>query len=460
MSGHTWTPAPRKGVIPLHPMTFGTVLGRAFAALRHNPKVLFGFAIVVEFILTVVTFGVMLVVVWFIAVRIESVPPSSPDYWPILIGSTALGGLATVVMGLASVAFTSVVQGLVAADVSYAAVSRKASLRLLWARVKPAFWRLFSYSLLQGVAAILWAALVFGIVGGILVGLGPDNGGAIALAVILGLLLVLGSIPLYVWLTTKLLVVPAVLVLERATLRTALVRSWRLIRGRFWFAFGVMFLIGAIMGLAVQVVALPASLVSGIVGGVLTPTGSADTPTAVIMTITAILPQVLILAVQAISLVVTGTGSTLIYIDGRMRYEGLDQALSRHVELSAQGTPDELLGDPFAVDPARAVSKNPPPMQRPAYTPYPGQYPFSAQGQPASGPSPYAAPAGYPGNPAEQADPRPMDGAWPGYPPPPVSAQPPATPQPPASPQQRPQQRPQVIPPTSDSPWAAPGGDA
>ncbi len=45
MSGQTWTPAPKKGIIPLHPLTFGMLLGKAFAALRHNPKVLFGFAV-------------------------------------------------------------------------------------------------------------------------------------------------------------------------------------------------------------------------------------------------------------------------------------------------------------------------------------------------------------------------------------------------------------------------------
>ena len=41
-----WTPASRPGIIPLHPLTFGTILGRSFAALRQNPRVLLGFALV------------------------------------------------------------------------------------------------------------------------------------------------------------------------------------------------------------------------------------------------------------------------------------------------------------------------------------------------------------------------------------------------------------------------------
>ena len=41
-----WTPASRAGIVPLHPYGFGTILGRSFVALRHNPRVLLGFALV------------------------------------------------------------------------------------------------------------------------------------------------------------------------------------------------------------------------------------------------------------------------------------------------------------------------------------------------------------------------------------------------------------------------------
>ncbi|MDT0156787.1 hypothetical protein Q9R19_04010 [Microbacterium sp. ARD32] len=446
MTGQSWTPAPRKGAIPLHPMTFGTLLGRAFAALRHNPKVLFGFAVVMQFVITLITVGVLLLVAWFVAVRVASVPESSPDYLPILFGSMALAGVAMIVMSLVTVAFTAVVQGLVAADVSYAAVGRRASLRLLWMRVKPAFWRLFLYSLLQGLAVLIWMLLLGGIVYGLLVATGFAGGG-IALAVIVGILLLLGSVPLAVWLTTKLLVVPAVLVLETAPLRVALVRSWRLIRGRFWSAFGVMFLIQLIMGAAVQVVALPASLVAGVLSGVLAPTGADEATATITLIVANLAPQVLVLAVQAIAIVVQGTGATLIYLDSRMRYEGLDQSLIRWVEQSAQGVPDAQLVDPWPVDPARAVSKNPPlqPTAPPAHPdPGYGQPPYGpGYTQPGYGQPPYAQP-GY-GQPPY---------AQPGYVQPGYGQPPYAQPAPPAVPPA------QVIPPSSPSPWAAPGSDA
>ncbi|MFD5215789.1 hypothetical protein [Microbacterium sp. NPDC058345] len=492
MSGQTWTPAPKKGAIPLHPMTFGMLLGRAFSALRHNPKVLFGFAVTVQFLVVLITVSVMLLVAIFIATRIATVPPSSPDFGPIVAGSVALGILAGVVLALASVAFTAVVQGLVAADVSFAAVSRRATLRMLWGRVRPAFWRLFAFSLLQSVAVLLWIALLFGIVYGLVAALGFDTGAAIAVGVSTGLLLVLGSIPLFIWLFTKMLVVPSVLVIEHATLRTAVVRSWRLIRGRFWPAFGVMFLIGAIMGIAIQVVSIPGSIIGGVIGGILAPTGGEDAAGTIVVIAISVLSQALVIAVGAIQLVVQGTGATLIYLDSRMRYEGLDQALIRHVERTALGTPDSELEDPYAVDPLRAVSSTPPPRPQtpppPGYVPqqqYPAQAPYPYPGQaprpgyaptPGYAPQPGHAPTpGYPPQPGYP--PTPGYAAQPGYPPAPAPREhgtppyaPPTPPQPappagPPSPEQTqagPPSAEQTQAPGDDAgppPWAPPGAD-
>ncbi|UNK72645.1 hypothetical protein [Microbacterium sp. H1-D42] len=478
MSGQTWTPAPKKSAIPLHPMTFGMILGRAFAALRHNPKVLFGFAVAVQFGITLIAVVVMLLVSGFTAARIASVPPGSPDLGPIVAGSVALAVVVGIVIALASVAFTAIVQGLVAADVSFAALGRKAPLRQLWHRMRPAFWRLFAYSLLQGAAVLVWLLVVGGVVIGVMAASGFEAGG-VGLGAILGVFLVLGSIPLLVWLSTKLLVVPAVLVLEHATIGAALVRSWRLIRGRFWPALGVMFLIGAIMGLAAQVVSIPGSIISAVLGGVLAPTGSEDASAVVAVMAATILPQILVLAVQAITLVVQGTGATLIYLDSRMRYEGLDQTLIRHVERAALGTPDDQLGDPYALDPARAVGKTPPPAQTPpapGYTTYPGAHPtpsgYPAPGYPAQ-PSYAAQPGQYPAQPGHPAQPSypAQPGTYqvqPGYPtsaPQEHSFPPPPPPAAQASSAQGPP------PPASDSPatgpdaaapntWTAPGGSA
>ncbi|WP_240742963.1 hypothetical protein [Microbacterium sp. K36] len=423
MSGQTWTPAPRKGIIPLHPLTFGMLLGKAFAALRHNPKVLFGFAVVIQLIVVIATAGVMGVVLFTTFSRLETVSPSSPDFEAVFAGTIAINLLAGLLVGLASIAFTALMQGVVAAEVGYATVGVKATLRMLWRRMLPAFWRLAGFASLSVLALFGGLAIVAGVIGALIAGgLGgtPEMIGIVVLVVVL---LGLAAIPLTVWLSTKLLLVPSILVLERARFRGAFVRSWRLTRGRFWVAFGVTFLISLIMGLAMQVVSFPTAMLSSFLGTVIAPTGASE-PSAVVGYVFALLaPQVLLLILQAIAIVVQSTGGVLVYLDCRMRYEGLDQALLSHVERRDLGIPEEQLGDPFAVDPSRAVTSAPPPRQVPEHVMMTQAYGAPGYGTPGYGAPGYGAP-GYPAPGAQTVPPAPPSFA----PPPPPAPAPPASP--------------------------------
>lgn len=438
MSGQTWTPAPRKGIIPLHPLTFGMLLGKAFAALRHNPKVLFGFAVVIQLIVVIATAGVMGVVLFTTFSRLETVSPSSPDFEAVFAGTIAINLLAGLLVGLASIAFTAIMQGVVAAEIGYATVGVKATLRMLWRRMAPAFWRLAGFASLSVVALFGGLAIVAGVIGALIAGgLGgtPEMIGIVVLVVVL---LGLAAIPLTVWLSTKLLLVPSILVLERARFREAFVRSWRLTRGRFWVAFGVTFLISLIMGLAMQVVSFPTAMLSSFLGTVIAPTGASE-PSAVVGYVFALLaPQVLLLILQAIAIVVQSTGGVLVYLDCRMRYEGLDQALLSHVERRDLGVPEEQLGDPFAVDPSRAVTSAPPPRQVPEHVTMTQAYGAPGYGTPGYGPAAYG-PPGYAPPPAPGAQTAPA--APPAFAPPP-----PPAPAPPASP-----------PAEAGGGWTAPG---
>ncbi len=443
MSGQTWTPAPRKGIIPLHPLTFGMLLGKAFAALRHNPKVLFGFAVVIQLVVVIATAGVMGVVLFTTFSRLETVSPSSPDFEAVFAGTIAINLLAGLIVGLASIAFTALMQGVVAAEVGYATIGVKATLRMLWRRMLPAFWRLAGFASLSVVALFGGLAIVAGVIGALIAGgLGgtPEMIGIVVLVVVL---LGLAAIPLTVWLSTKLLLVPSILVLERARFREAFVRSWRLTRGRFWVAFGVTFLISLIMGLAMQVVSFPTAMLSSFLGTVIAPTGASE-PSAVVGYVFALLaPQVLLLILQAIAIVVQSTGGVLVYLDCRMRYEGLDQALLSHVERRDLGVPEEQLGDPFAVDPSRAVTSAPPPRQVPEHVMMTQAYGAPGYGTPGYGTPGYGPPAYGP----------------PGYAPPPAPGVQTAPPAPPAfAPPPPPAPAPSASPPAeAGGGWTAPG---
>ncbi|MGB4137082.1 MAG: glycerophosphoryl diester phosphodiesterase membrane domain-containing protein [Microbacterium sp.] len=513
-----WTPAPKKGAIPLHPLTFGMLLGRPFSALRHNPKVLLGFACAVQLVSLLVVGGVMTLVLAASFARLSSVSPGSDDFSTIQAGTIAINIVAGIVLGLATLSLNAVMQGIVAAEISFAAVGRTARLGVLWRKVRPSLTRLIGYALLQAVAVIGLFAIAVGVI--LAVGMSSGFSAGTAIAFLTVFLLLLLMIPAMVWLGTKLLLVPSILVLERESIRGALVRSWRLTRGRFWVALGVIFLISVIMSFAANAVAVPGMFVSMLLVGTLAPTGSSDVANITSAIVTGVLPQVLVFALQAVAVVVQCAAATLIYIDARMRYEALDQTLIAFTERDALGWTDEQLGDPYRVDPARAVTKDPPPRpQAPAYgygyapgaAGYPAAGYYGAPGQPAGHPAqgyptqgypvqgypvqgyyptqPYST-QGYPAGP-QTTTPYPSDGhptapyptetsptsgypteaypttAYPtAYSTPPSYSGPAAPPAPPrgqtgpgapATPPPAGPTRP--IPPASESPWAAPGGD-
>jgi membrane-anchored glycerophosphoryl diester phosphodiesterase (GDPDase) len=446
-------------------MTFGMLLGRSFAALRHNPKVLFGFAVVIQLLTMLVVLIVLGAIITASVLRLQTVLPGSDDAITIQAGTAGLTIVLGILAVLLSAAVAVVLQGIVAADVALAALSRKGTLRALWKRMAPSFWRLLLYAVLQGLAVGAAFALIGFTIFAVAAGAGLAGTDATALTIILTIALGIGCIPLFVWLSTKLLLVPSILVLERATLRSALVRSWRLTRGRFWVAFGVVFLISLIMGVAANVVSVPGTLITSIVMGIVAPTGDPGVGQIVVMVLAVLVPQLLVFGVQAIGQVVQCTGATLVYVDSRMRYEGLDQTLIAYQERSAAGWSEEQLGDPYAVDPSRAVTKEKP--QAPAYAP-PQQYGYAPQGyaqpaapygygQPPQAPAP-GAPSGY-GQPQAPAYP-PYYQPAPAQPAPPTApAQPaPAPPAQPAPPAPAPPMA--VPPPPSDSPWAPPSGGA
>lgn len=396
LTGQTWTPAPKKGIIPLHPLTFGMLLGKAFAALRHNPKVLFGFAVVVQLIVTIVATGVMSAVLFTTFSRLETVPSSSPDYEAVFAGTIGINIVAGIVVGLATIAVTAVMQGVIAADIGYATVGVKATLNMLWRRMAPAFWPLAGFASLVVLTAFGLVAVVVVVIAAVTLGIFSGNGEVIVIAGLV-ILIALVATPLVVWLSTKLLLVPSILVLERARFREALVRSWRLTRGRFWVAFGVMFLIFGIMSVAMQVVSIPGTLVSSLLIPIIAPTGAAG-PSAVVFFLAILAPQILVLIIQAIATVVQSTGAALIYVDCRMRYEGLDQTLLSYLERHNLGWTREQQGDPFRVDATRAVSAKhavssaPPPQQVPDHllitNPHLNPYPPHVDMTPAAFPPP------------------------------------------------------------------------
>ncbi|WP_203580558.1 glycerophosphoryl diester phosphodiesterase membrane domain-containing protein [Microbacterium hibisci] len=419
-----WTPASRPGIIPLHPLSFGTILGRSFSALRQNPRVLLGFALVVQTLAYVVVLAGVLGVMWASFSRLDTLQPGTEEYDTVMAGSIALTAVAGIVLGLAAGALSVIVQGIVVVEVTHAAVAEKLTLGALWRQVKPIAWRLIGYSALLILAIVALIAVVVLAIIGIAMA-------APAAAIGLTIAVILAAIPLTWWLMIKLLLVPAAIIVEHATILQALSRSWALTRGRFWPALGIILLISVIFAAVAQVVSLPMSFLSMGLTTIISPTGAPE-PSAIIGFIAAaLLTQVLTLLLQSVALVVQSTATALIYIDCRMRREGLDLDLLAYVERRDAGA--TALPDPYREHVGRAVApRGLPGVYGPPGYPagyavaqgYPAGYAVApGYGAPAAQPG-YGAPAAQPGYGAPAAQPgygapaaQPGYGPPPGYPP-------------------------------------------
>ncbi|GAA1689460.1 hypothetical protein GCM10009808_02910 [Microbacterium sediminicola] len=333
-----WTPAPRPGIVPLHPLTFGTILGRSFSALRHNPRVLLGFAVVLQ-TLAYLAVTVGLAGIAFASFsRLDTVAVGSDDWDAVLAGSITLTALAGLGLTLAAGAIGVLVQAVVISDVLSAVLAEKMTLAGLWKRVRPVAWRLIGYAVL--LAGAVGAGIA--VAAGLAVTLALINP---ALAIVITLVVILGAVPLTLWLTVKLLLVPAAIIVEHASIGRAITRSWRLSRGRFWVILGVVILVSLVFGVVAQIVSVPFSLLAGGLSAVLAPTGNATVGDILSVVVVLGLSQVVILLIQSVAVIVQSTATGLIYIDCRMRHEGLDLDLLDYVDRRDAGNSD--LGDPY-----------------------------------------------------------------------------------------------------------------
>lgn len=325
-TAQAWTPAARPGIVPLYPMTFGTILGRSFVALRRNPRVLLGFAVAAQLLAYLLLIAATGAVAWATYSRLATVPAGSADYDAILAGSTAATAATALVLGVAATALTVVVQAVVVAEVAHGVVAETLPLRALLRRVAPAGWRLVGYTLLTAAAVTVAAGALVAA----LAALAAGPAGPVA-AVGAGLAILVIAIPAAVWVSVKLMLVPAVLVLEHRPIFAAIARSWTLVRGRFWVAAGAWLVIQLGFGVLAQLVSIPLTLLGTVLSTIAAPTADAEVTALIGVLITTGLTQVITLLVQSVALVVLASAATLVYVDCRMRSEGLDLDLQSYV---------------------------------------------------------------------------------------------------------------------------------
>jgi len=335
-----WTPPPKPGLIPLRPLGFGTLLGASFQVMRRNPRPTFG----VSLVLNLISYGLLTAIVATVAVdafnRVSSASFSEQD--EIFNGAIGLGALAALIPGVLFVVVTGIMQGIVSLEVARGTVGEKLRFGQLWGLAKGRIGALIGWSFL--VTVVLYGAVIVVAIIVTLIAVIGGNPASIGIAILIAILAGVALIAASAFFSTKLSLVPTILMLERRSLPAAIARSWSLTNGYFWKTLGVEVLVSVIISTASQVVSTPVGFLAGIGGGLLNPTGDEQGAATLLIVVTAI-STILGVLFQAITVVAVSAVTSLIYIDIRMRKEGLDLELTRFVEARQAG--DSSVTNPY-----------------------------------------------------------------------------------------------------------------
>jgi hypothetical protein len=342
--------APKPGVIPLRPFGLGEILDGAISYIRANPKVTLGLSAVVGALGQLPE----------LAARLIDQPGEPPAGFPPefagfgqALATISGGGITQVVAILAAVVVGIVLTGLLIPVVGRAVLGHRSTFGELWPEVRPRLAGLLGISLITAIGTSLVFGLIFG-AGVAAVALLVALEAPVWIAVVVGVLILAAAVLAAAFLWVSWSLTPAVYVLERSSLLEALRRSWVLVRGQRWRVFGILLL---------------AQIIGGLIGGILSmlPSGAA----VAVMAIGAghgfaqVLGLILLSIGTILSVMVTTpfvVGVTgLLYVDQRMRRDGLDIELARHASTDAAA--GEPVGDVFAPSgpPATEVRASPAP---------------------------------------------------------------------------------------------------
>ncbi len=340
-----WAPPPKPGLLPLRPLGFGTLLWAPFTALRRNPAATFGSGLVVQLVSAIATAAVVVPFLIFTFSRIENAAAEDLD----ALTAGGVGGLLLVMLVpiAISVVASAFLQGVMVVEVATGTLGERLGFGALWRRAAKRIGPLLGWTAIVTLAVLLVVAVFVGV---IVVG-ALTSPAALVVAIVATLLGGLGVVVLAAWLGTKLAIVPSIIVLEHAGIGTAVRRSWRLTDGYFWRTLGTLLLVALILNVAAQVVVQPISLIGTILAVLIDPNGTGSGLTVTI--ITTVVTLILSIIIGAITAVVQAALVAVIYVDLRMRQEGLDLELARTVELRDAGHP---VGDPFAPPPTAGAA--------------------------------------------------------------------------------------------------------
>src|SRR5690625_916489 len=304
----------RPGIIPLRALRLTEILDGAFKALRHNPKVMFGVTLPVAAVAALLQALMMLrlfdtLEYDYLMGNFESDPT----------GVTGLFDDSVLWLGVAFAALNMLaiplVTGVLTVSVSRSSLGKKLTIGETMQLIKGRKAALVGASFLSSLIALVPAGLM--ILALIVLFNAPS---AILVLGIFGLGLLVLAATFY--LITRLLLVPQVVVLERQPVFAAFKRGWLLTRGSFWRVLGIYLLATLIASVVSSIITTPMSILLGLVA-------------TMSLTLSSYIAGATTIVTLLITIPFSAAVASILYIDIRMRKEGLDIELARAAGESA-----------------------------------------------------------------------------------------------------------------------------
>jgi hypothetical protein len=236
----------------------------------------------------------------------------STDQVDGFLGGQLLGSIGTSVVAALS---TVILTGVVTVIAGRGVLGEPITLGEAWSVVRSALWRLVGLSLL--VTLLVYGSLAVGITLAV-VFVAVLGGWGWLPALVLGV----AGLCLAGYLYCRLALAPCAVILERAGIRTSMRRSGILVAGSWWRVFGVLllaFIVAAVVGNVIQT----PFLLFG-VGRTLLGNGTLEEGLSGVLVLTYIGAGI----AQTIIAPFSAGVRALLYVDRRMRAEGLDVALT------------------------------------------------------------------------------------------------------------------------------------
>ncbi|WP_285240730.1 hypothetical protein [Pseudarthrobacter sp. MEB009] len=344
---------PKPGTVPLRPLLFGEIMDGSFQTIRRNAKAMLGAGLLAQSLIYILTAlltagaaaGTLFNPGW-------ADNATAADF--AALGFGFVGGIA--VAAVLSVLVATILQGAMVVPVARGILDRRTGFRQMWQLARSrtgALVRLALVYLGAGVVAVLIPVGVAALV----ISTMDATGLLILLPVMFGMFV------LYIWLTIKVLVAPAAVVIEELGAMAAIRRSWGLTRANWWRILGITLVVGILISVISQVVTIPISLLVQFLGSTVSPDGGTG-GSAGLAIVGLVLTAIVGIMIGALGYAFQTSVMALLYLDLRMRKDGLDISLLRLLESG-----DDPDGIPGRGLPAGA------PGQAPAAGATPGTWP-------------------------------------------------------------------------------------